>query len=77
MVKEIDPKSWVRQWVAIMMGLAICFSMVMYFICHMYEIPIEMTIFFQIIAIPSAYVGWFFRSRDVEKRQNYLVRKEE
>lgn len=69
--KKIDSKAWVRQWVAIMMGLVIAFNIAMFWFAYMVGNPMELLTFAEIMAVPVGYVGWFFKARDTEKRLKY------
>jgi len=64
-----DSKAWVRQWVTFMLTLYVISIGVIGF-CVPDLFSVEKYI--QVTGAAWGYIGWFFRARDIEKKQNAL-----
>ena len=63
-----DPKAWVRQWIAIMMSIYVITLGILAFCLP----DISVTRYFEFTGVAYGYIGWFFRARDIEKKQASL-----
>ena len=55
-----DPKSWVRQWIAIMMTIGLIS-------CALIQMLLSVSIPTWFLMLAGGCVSWFFGSREIEK----------
>jgi len=65
-MENTDPKAWVRQWISIIMSIYVCSMGIM---ATTGLIVISMGEFGALTAPAWGIIGWFFRARDIEKKQ--------